>query len=136
MIIPSTLFAAPLLEGRNKIVRGEVVPEGGEGDVRGIPDFWSQVFSSHEAFEDVVSAKDLDVLKSLSEVRVERSETTHEDKPCWAVKLIFVFTENDFFEQTELTKTYFFLDQDESIAQSSVGCTITWKDGAHSPTAT
>lgn len=117
------------MTSRNKVVRGEEVPPGGEGDTKGIPGFWAQVLSSHEVFEDVISDKDKEVLKALQEVRVERSEDTQKPKLRHVVKLVFLFSENPFFSETELTKAYYFYDQDEHVADHSEGCKITWKEG-------
>ena len=116
------------------MVTGEVVPDGGEGAPQGIPDFWSKVFSSHEAFEELLSDKDCEYLKHLKDVSVERYEASEEGKmQRWAVKLIFTFMPNDFMEETELTKIYYFADPRESIAISAEGCNITWKSGALRP---
>ena len=67
------------------------------------------------------------ILKMLLDVRVERSNELFDDKKRWAVKLIFEFGDNDFMEQTELTKTYLFADAGESIAAGAQGCAITWR---------
>lgn len=72
----------------------------------------------------------LQVLKLLTDVHVERSQEMRDNKPRFVVKLIFTFGENDFMQETELTKTYLFADAEESIAAGAEGCKITWKDGA------
>ena len=38
-----------------------MVPEGGEGDIKGIPEFWAKVFASHDAFVDILSTQDIEV---------------------------------------------------------------------------
>ena len=48
----------------------------------------------------------------------------------WLVKLVFSFSPNDYFEESRLTKTYIYMDQEESIAEEAVGCDISWKAGA------
>jgi nucleosome assembly protein 1-like 1 len=122
------------LDERNKIVRGEVVPEGGEGDVKGIPDFWVQVLASHDAFEELISEKDKQVLAHLQDVSVAREVSTGDDgRQRWTVKLSFQFEPNEFFEESELTKTYIYLDQEESIAEKAIGCDVTWKAGVFFP---
>jgi hypothetical protein len=127
-----SLLAAPYLEKRNSIVRGDLVPEGGEGEVKGIPGFWVKVLASHDAFAEIISDKDKQVLAHLQDVHVVRETITGSDsKPRWTVKLVFSFSPNEFFEEKELTKTYVYLDQEESIAERATGCDIKWKAGAN-----
>ena len=125
--------AEPLLQERNAIVRGDKVPEGSESEAKGIPGFWATVFKNHEAFEDMLNNKDEEVLKLLSDVRVERFQTEKGGKLRWAVKIIFAFAENEYFEEKELTKTFFYEDQRENIGAETEGCNITWKPGALRP---
>jgi nucleosome assembly protein 1-like 1 len=118
--------AEPIYRDRAKLILGGE----GESNTKGIPGFWARVFASHEAFEDMLSNQDVEVLKLLTDVRVERSEMTRGSKTRYAVKIIFTFAANDFFSESELSKTYLFADKGESVAVESEGCEISWKEGA------
>lgn len=75
---------------------------GGE-DVKGIPEFWLTALKNHVPTAETISDRDEEALKHLVDVRLSYLDG---EKP--GFKLHFVFTANEFFEDAELTKTYYY----------------------------
>lgn len=75
---------------------------GGE-DIKGIPEFWLTALKNHVPTAETISDRDEEALKHLVDVRLSY---LNGDKP--GFKLHFVFTANEFFEDAELTKTYYY----------------------------
>lgn len=129
-------FRAPVFEKRASVIAGDVEvelegaeskPEGeqeGEEE-KGIPGFWYQCISNHPAVGSLVTEHDLDALEFLSDISVEYTDDYS------GFKLIFKFRENDFFSNTELTKSYKVspdLLEEKAPALTSVeGSKIEWK---------
>lgn len=69
--------AAPLYDERAKVVSGAKpvpLPEGVDAAeaAKGIPDFWQTVFLRCDATRDAMNEKDVDVLRYLTDVQVQR----------------------------------------------------------------
>lgn len=146
----------PLYEKRSKIVNGSLEPtedeikageaedetdvdkaeapdakaEKKEGEseekMAGIPEFWLSAMKNQVSLADIITDEDEPALKSLVDIRTE-----YLDKP--GFRLIFEFSENEFFTNKTLTKTYFYQDEvnygGEYIYDHTEGDPITWKTG-------
>ncbi|KAI9227105.1 MAG: hypothetical protein DHS80DRAFT_32069 [Piptocephalis tieghemiana] len=84
-----------------------------------IPGFWAEVISNHPFTGALVNPNEQEILAKLRELRVERKT----DDPTYT-KLIFDFGENDYFQETQLTRSV--KGKDEAV--TIVPATITWKD--------
>jgi nucleosome assembly protein 1-like 1 len=98
-------------EGEKK--EGESKEEKKEGekkeekDIKGIPDFWMETFKHHADFEEIITKKDEAVLKHLIEVRwrpIPKSDKKYSES---SFVLEFEFSENHYFENKVLTKSFF-----------------------------
>lgn len=142
----------PLYERRQAIITGAAQPtpeeiEAGEAqsskddpeytplpkDVApastGIPEFWLTALRTHVAFSDIITDRDADALKSLSDIQIEYLPTT-EKKP--GFKLRFFFGPNDFFENDVLEKTYLYQEEvgysGDFMYDHAIGTEIKWKE--------
>jgi len=98
----------------------------------GVPDFWLTVLKSTSLICDQIEPADEDVLKHLVDIKLVVM-----DSPM-RYKLTFVFTPNEYFTDTELTKTYElkcewepndpFRFEGPDIIKCE-GCKINWKKG-------
>ncbi|CAD6575453.1 MAG: hypothetical protein ASARMPREDX12_007296 [Alectoria sarmentosa] len=143
----------PLYEKRAKIVNGASEPtenevkageqdeegeddegskvetaEGGQAaeDIAGIPEFWLSAMKNQVSLAELITDRDEPALKLLTDIRME-----YLDKP--GFRLIFEFTENDFFSNKTITKTYFYQEESgyggEFIYDHAQGDKIDWKAG-------
>jgi len=128
----------PLYKKRAEIVMGELdeednLPEEGSseagdgfGDVVGVPQFWVTAMAQNDVLAGTMTEEDIICLESLQDIRCMDNEDGD------GFTLTFQFSENPFFENSELTKKYdvpnLFLS-DEPILKSVEGCEIQWKDG-------
>lgn len=145
----------PLYEKRAKIVNGTVEPteaeieagkeeddeeeeedgvqvKGGESestvpaDAKGIPEFWLTAMRNQLSLAELITERDEDALKSLTDIRMEYLE-----KP--GFRLIFEFGPNDFFSNKTISKTYFYREDTgyggDFIYDHAEGDKIEWKAG-------
>ena len=139
----------PLYEKRAKIVNGALEPseeeiKAGEADdeeaaedskaegvkaeenMAGIPEFWLSAIKNQMSLAELITDRDEAALKFLTDVRMEYLE-----RP--GFRLIFEFTENDFFTNKKITKTYFYQEESgyggEFIYDHAEGDKIDWKAG-------
>ncbi|KAI8802879.1 hypothetical protein BJ742DRAFT_683743 [Cladochytrium replicatum] len=144
----------PLYDRRAEIIAGKSEPseeestrkpekkddEDGEADVQatplppfdantsGVPQFWLTVLKNHPQIAEQITERDEEALKSLTDIKVEFLDGNP------GFKLTFSFSENAFFTDSELTKTYFLLSSPDVtygdfVYDHAEGCTITWKEG-------
>lgn len=109
-------------------------------NTKGIPQFWLTAMKNVELLEDMIQEQDEDVLKHLTDVRLiftGNKDNGSEDSEMGFV-LEFIFSPNDFFTNTALTKTYKMKsepDEDDPFSfegpdiVSCTGCKIDWKKG-------
>lgn len=129
----------PQWEKRQQIVNGEVeveslvkedvVVEGEEPEkVVGIPSFWMQCLQNHPNIGELITDDDATALGALRDIKCEYNEDMS------GFKLIFVFAENEYFSNKELTKSYTvspdLLDEKAPALTNVEGTTIDWKDPA------
>jgi hypothetical protein len=110
------------------------VTASGDGDPKGIPDFWLHTLKNLPGVGDAISDRDEPILHFLTDITVD--ETV--DPPTYTLK--FVFAENPYFEDQVLTKHYTLsigpnglLYDDVLYSGPSIiatkGCKINWNEG-------
>jgi nucleosome assembly protein 1-like 1 len=148
----------PLYEKRAKVVNGEAEPtdaevEAGKADeededeedaadeageeggakveepaepTKGIPEFWLSAMKNQISLAEMITDRDEAALKNLTDIRME-----YLDRP--GFKLIFEFSENDYFTNKTITKTYFYQEENgyggDFIYDHAEGDKIDWKAG-------
>ncbi|BAF14900.1 nAP1-related protein 1 [Oryza sativa Japonica Group] len=98
----------PVYVRRNKIIKQ-------------IPDFWLTAFLSHPMLGELLTEDDQKIFKHLESIDVDDSEDI---KSGYSITL--TFSPNPYFEDTKLTKTYSFSD-DEAVKVKATS--IRWKKG-------
>jgi len=117
---------------------------GGDGDkaesplndekAKGIPEFWLMIFRQVDTLSEMLQEHDEPIIKHLEDVKVRY---TQPGDPM-GFELEFFFSENDFFSNKTLTKTYNMRaepdDQDPLSFEGPeiikcTGCKIDWKKG-------
>lgn len=102
--------------------------------VKGLPGFWLGCLNSTFNFTDCIEPHDKEVLRHLSDITIDYEEKDD----ILQYKLNFQFTENPYFDNSVLTKTYHLRvgpDPSEPLSYEgpevikSVGCDIKWKEG-------
>lgn len=141
----------PLYEKRAKIVNGQEEPteedvvagkedqDDDEEDVKdstkkeepteamnGVPEFWLSAMKNNALLAETITDRDEAALKHLTDIRLSYLDTP-------GFRLHFVFAENEFFSNNEITKTYFYQDENgyggDFIYDHAEGDKINWKDG-------
>ena len=91
-----------------------------------IPEFWLTALRNHVGTSEIITDRDAAALKHLVDIRV----TYTEPKP--GFKLTFIFTTNEFFENEELEKTYYYQEEvgysGDFLYDRAIGTTIKWKE--------
>lgn len=112
----------------DKNTQDQVLSEANDPpSVSGVPLFWLHVLSS--AFRDI-HENDRPILEHLADIRVRNKSTSER-----GFILEFDFSPNEYFENSVLTKEYFYTSSDNKMVNEfpvivkSVGCEIKWKDG-------
>lgn len=105
---------------------GEKKPEVPAGDdIKGIPDFWLEVFKHHPHFAEMITDKDEPILKNLKNIE---SFDLENDEESFGLK--FTFAPNEYFNEEVITKTYHLAeDHGEIMFQKVEVSDITWKEG-------
>lgn len=96
-----------------------------EENVTGIPEFWLTALKTHPQIGETISDEDCDALKHLVDIRM-----TYLEKPGFRIE--FEFSENDYFTDKVLTKTYHYQDNvsgGDYVYDFAEGCKINWKEG-------
>ncbi|XP_042400774.1 NAP1-related protein 2-like [Zingiber officinale] len=89
--------------------------------IKNIPDFWLTAFLSHPALGDLLAEKDHEVFKFMQSIDVEDFKDVKT-----GYSITFNFSENPYFEDRKLTKTYAFADEGTTNVS---GTKIRWKEG-------
>lgn len=94
--------------------------------VKGIPEFWLSAMKNQISLAEMITDRDEAALRYLTDIRME-----YLDKP--GFRLIFEFTENTFFTNKTITKTYFYQNESgyggDFIYDHAEGDKIDWKEG-------
>lgn len=96
-----------------------------DAEVKGIPEFWLTLLKNHPQIVETITEEDEGALKHLIDVRMSYMEQP-------GFKLDFEFSENDYFTNKVLTKTYYYQDHaygGDFVYDHAEGCTIDWKEG-------
>lgn len=140
----------PLYQRRSTIVNGGVEPtesevEAGKEDeeeeeedtkeaeeekkddsesTNGIPEFWLSAMKNQISLAEMITERDEEALKHLTDIRME-----YLDRP--GFRLIFEFSENEFFTNKTISKTYYYKDENgyggDFIYDHAEGSKIEWK---------
>lgn len=114
----------------------ETPPEVGTGAIEsgnqklGIPKFWLTALSNCSDFASEIEEHDIPALEGLTDIQCSAL-----DHPFDGFTLKFLFKDNEFFDNSELTKMYMFESQDHPGEESTQevkdcqGCEINWKPG-------
>ena len=93
---------------------------------KGVPEFWLTAMKNMIVVADVITSKDEEALKYLTDIRL-----SYLDVP--GFRLEFEFRENDFFTDKVLTKSYFYQQQagygGDFIYDHAEGYDIHWNEG-------
>jgi nucleosome assembly protein 1-like 1 len=94
-----------------------------------VPEFWLTVLRNHVGLSDLITDRDAAALKHLTDLRIEYLPSS-EPKP--GFKLIFEFSENEYFENGLLEKTYVYREEvgytGDFVYDRAIGTEIKWKD--------
>ncbi|PWN46419.1 nucleosome assembly protein [Ceraceosorus guamensis] len=94
---------------------------------KGIPEFWLTALKNHVALSELITERDEDALKALSDIRMSYLPGTQA-----GFKLEFHFGSNEFFTNTLLTKTYYYQDEvgysGDLVYDHAEGDKIEWKE--------
>lgn len=134
-------------EGEEAEEVNEAEEEEGGTDVAGIPDFWLHVLQSHKGWSEEIEDKDVPILSHLVDVRVvnlrdeedastsnkagKDDEDEDEEDSLKGFKIIFDFSDNSYFSNKELVKTYYMVsdDAEDPVLQRATGTPIQWASG-------
>ncbi|AQZ11699.1 NAP1 (YKR048C) [Zygosaccharomyces parabailii] len=122
------------LEGTGEEEGTETEPEEekqaaqGNADLKGIPSFWLTALENLPVISDTITDRDAEVLDYLQDVQLQYLS---DGKP--GFKLLFVFDkQNPFFDNTVLTKTYYYQTElgysGDFIYDHAEGDKINWAD--------
>ncbi|ORX38628.1 hypothetical protein BD324DRAFT_574360, partial [Kockovaella imperatae] len=103
----------------------------GDENVQGVPEFWLTALKNHVPISETITDRDEEVLKVLLDVRLSYlSDEKSNGQP--GFKIHFTFGPNDFFSDTELTKTYYYQEKvgygGDFVYDKAIGYDIKWKE--------
>lgn len=128
----------PLYKKRYDIVNGVVDVEDAKMEKKkeskqatadldeGIPEFWLTAMTNNDTLALQITERDEDALKFLKDIRYSRFESDKDDN---GFKLKFSFSENPYFKNSVLTKTYYMIDENEPFLDRVAGTKIDWLPG-------
>lgn len=105
--------------------KAEADKDASAADLKGIPEFWLSAMKN-SSLAETITDRDEEALKFLTDIRME-----YLDRP--GFRLIFEFSENSFFSNKILNKTYFYQEENgyggDFIYDHAEGDKIDWKAG-------
>jgi len=115
-------------EEEEREARVEEINDDASADaVKGIPEFWLTALKNHSIIGEQITEKDEEALKHLTDIKLEYLDTKQA-----GFKLLFSFSPNEFFEDSVLTKTYYYQEDigygGEFVYDKAVGHDIKWKE--------
>ncbi|KAK6920846.1 Nucleosome assembly protein (NAP) [Dillenia turbinata] len=103
----------PVYDKRNEIIKS-------------IPDFWLTAILSHPALIDFLTEEDQKIFKYLDSLEVEDFKDVES-----GYSITFHFKPNPYFEDTKLTRTYTYLEEEGTA--KVIATSIKWKEGMGIP---
>lgn len=104
----------------------EITEDGKDAKVAGIPEFWLTALKNHIPVAETITDTDEEALQHLTDIRLSYLDA----QP--GFKLHFTFSPNAFFEDAELTKTYYYQEQvgygGDFVYDKAEGYEIKWKE--------
>lgn len=91
------------------------------GDHKGVPGFWLKALLNHNLIKPYIRKHDEPILEHLISITGTHFEDKH------GYELNFTFSPNEYFDNTELKKTYIMID--DHILEKTESTQIAWKDG-------
>ena len=105
------------------------LPKDVQPSAAGIPEFWLTALRTHVHLGEIITERDAEALKHLTDIRIEYLPST-EPKP--GFKLQFFFSPNEFFENDVLAKTYLYQEEvgytGDFMYDHAIGTEIKWKE--------
>lgn len=102
----------------------EELDEKHDKDEEGIPNFWLTALENLTPVSETITERDSAVLEYLIDIKMKYLSTP-------GFQLIFVFKTNPFFENKQLTKTYYYQAElgysGDFVYDHADGCVIDWK---------
>ncbi|WFD36549.1 histone chaperone [Malassezia cuniculi] len=105
---------------------------------KGIPEFWLTALKNHVALSELITERDEEALRFLTDIRLRYLDTPEGAAPGQAqagFQLEFVFAPNDYLANEVLTKTYFYQDavgfSGDLVYDHAEGSPIEWKSPEH-----
>ncbi|KAJ1700177.1 hypothetical protein LUZ63_008689 [Rhynchospora breviuscula] len=89
--------------------------------IKAIPDFWLTAFLSHPLLGDLLTEEDQKIFKHMVSLDVEDCKDLKS-----GYSIMLNFSENPYFENKTLTKTYSFTDEGTTTVKATP---INWKEG-------
>jgi nucleosome assembly protein 1-like 1 len=98
-----------------------------EAEIKGVPEFWSTILKNHPQISEMVTEHDEPLLAHLTDIKIGYVEGNS------GFSLEFFFSENEFFTNSSLIKTYY-LDNTagsfgDVVYNHATGTAIEWKEG-------
>ncbi|KDQ51371.1 hypothetical protein JAAARDRAFT_41221 [Jaapia argillacea MUCL 33604] len=105
------------------------LPKDAPESKSGIPEFWLTALRNHIGLSEIITDRDAEALKFLTDIRCSYLPTT-DPKPGY--KLTFHFTSNEYFENEVLEKTYLYQEEvgysGDFVYDRAIGTEIKWKE--------
>jgi len=112
---------APLYKERSVVVKGEAGSES-----PGVPGFWLQAFQNNVMLAEEIQKHDEPALAYLLDVKTSSQLSGNKQ----GFQIAFVFSENPYFSEHVLSKTYLMdPDDEDECLERAAGCEIHWKEG-------
>lgn len=101
----------------------------GEPEPAAIPEFWLTALRNHPGLSDMITDRDAEALKSLTDITVAYLPVADKEL---GFKIQFHFKANEFFTNTLLEKTYLYQEEvgysGDFVYDRAIGTKIDWKE--------
>lgn len=98
--------------------------EPAETSMVGIPEFWLSAMKNQISLADMITDRDEEALTHLTDIRIEYLD-------CPGFRLIFEFSENEFFTNKSISKSYYYQEENgyggDFVYDHADGDEIDWK---------
>jgi len=108
------------------------LPKDAPSSTSGIPEFWLTALRNHIGISELITDRDADALKHLSDVQISYLDEASQPEGKPGFKLLFYFNPNDYFEDSILEKTYIYQEEvgysGDFVYDRAIGTEIKWKE--------